>query len=220
MRFFPVISFFKLMKGIFIKAVELIQLSWYNDFNIAKLFRKQGAQIGDNCRIIIRQLSSEPYLIKIGNHVAIAGGVVLLTRDEGTWIFQEDNPGLQAYGSIIIEDNCVIGQNAVIYPNIRIGNNSIVASGAIVISDIPPNSIAMGAPARVLSSVQRYKKKCIEMWKEQCPPGIHIEEGHNWWDSKYYSKNREKLKKHLLSLFLKQGKLKNNKSEFSKTEKQ
>lgn len=180
-------------------------LSKYDNYSIAKYFRKKGAQIGEGCSIIPRSLGTEPYLIKIGNHVTIAKGVTFITHDGGAWIFRQEVPDLQVFGPIIIEDNCVIGQNAILFPNIRIGKNSIVGGGAVVISDIPPNSIAMGVPARVWSSVERYKKNCMEKWKAQKPSYYIIEEGRNWWNSKHYKENRKKLKKHLINLFFKEN---------------
>ena len=209
MRFFPITSFFKLFSRNLSRIFELIQLSRHNNFTIGGYFRNQGAQIGENCSIMIRSLGDEPYLIKIGNHVGIAGGVTFLTHDNGVWIFRDEIPDLQAFGPIIIEDNCIIGQNATLFPNIRICENSIVAAGAVVISDIPPNSIALGAPARVISSIERFKKKCIENWEEQRPPDIIIEEGHDWWNSKHFKKNREKLKRHLTRIFWDQEKSRN-----------
>lgn len=190
---------------------RLMILSRYNNYTIAEYFRKQGAHVGEDCSILIRNIGDEAYLVKIGNHVTIAGGVIFATHDGGAWIFRQEIPNIQVFGPIIIEDNCVIGQNAILFPNIRIGRNSIVGAGAVVISDIPPNSIAMGVPARVWSSVEKYRKKCIERWNQQKPPDCIIEEGRTWWNSKHYKENREKLRRHLINLFFKQDEEKNQK---------
>lgn len=170
-------------------------------FSIVDHFREQGAQIGEGCSIIAKSLGTEPYLVKIGNHVTIASGVAFITHDGGSWIFRDEVPDLQVFGPIVIEDNCVIGQNAILFPNIRIGKNSIVGAGSVVISDIPPNTIAIGIPARAFGSVIKYKEKCLNRWAEQKPPGCKIEPGENWWNSKHFTQNRMKLKKHLLELF-------------------
>ena len=173
----------------------------YNDRTIAEYFRKQGAQIGEGCSILIRSLGDEPYLVRIGNHVAIANGVVFATHDGAAWILRKDIPNIQVFGPIIIEDNCVIGQNVILFPSIRIAKNSIVGAGSVVISDVPPNTIVMGVPARPIGSVEKYKEKCIAKWHEQRPSDIVIEPSRNWWNSKYYKANREKLRKHLTNLF-------------------
>ena len=188
------------------KLIELaIVRARYDQYTIAKYFRKQGAQIGKGCSIITYSLGDEPYLVKIGNHVTIAGGVVFATHDGAAWICREEIPDIQVFGPIIIEDNCVIGQDAILFPNIRIGKNSIVGAGSVAISDVPPNTIVMGVPARPIGSVEKYKEKCITRWKEQKPPGITIEQGRNWWNSKHYKENRKKLRQHLTNLFKNQG---------------
>lgn len=185
-----------------LKKVEIMILSIrYDNLTVPEYFRKKGAQIGEGCSIIPRHLGDEPYLVKIGNHVTIAGGSTFLTHDGGAWVLREEVPNIQVFGPIIIEDNCVIGQNVVLCPNIRIGRNSIIGAGSVVISDIPPNSIAIGVPARVWSSIEKYKNKCIEKWDKQKPPDFIIEEGKNWWNSKHYKKNRIKLRNQLIKLF-------------------
>ena len=171
----------------------------YNKWNIAEYLRKQGAQIGDNCYIQVRSLGDEPYLVKIGNHVFISAGVIFLTHDAGAWIFNEEIPDISAFGNIIIEDNCFIGAKSVLLPNIRIGKNSIVGAGSVVISDIPPNSIVMGVPARIFSSNLKYKEKCLTRWKEQKPPDYL--EYNNQLTSKRHKENRQKLRNHLMNLF-------------------
>jgi acetyltransferase-like isoleucine patch superfamily enzyme len=51
---------------------------------------------------------------------------------------------------IIIEDDAWIGANVVVVAGVTIGKHSIVAAGSIVTKDIPPFSVAVGNPARVL----------------------------------------------------------------------
>lgn len=193
--------FLSVFNRIFEQLSRMFELRKYDRFTIAEYFKKQGAQIGEGCSIISRNLGSEPYLVKIGNHVTIAEGVSFITHDGGVWIFRHEIPDLQVFGPIVIEDNCVIGQNAVLFPNIRIGSNSIVGAGSVVISDVPPNSIVMGVPARVFGSIEKYKEKCVARWQEQKPIDCMIEDGKTWWNSENYSENRAKLKKHLLGLF-------------------
>lgn len=194
-------SIVNLIRGAYTRIRSNVELRKYNEYTIAEYFRKQGAQIGDGCSIIIRNIGPEPYLIKLGNHVTIAHGVLFMTHDGGAWIFREEFPDLQVFGPIVIEDNCTIGLNTILCPNIRIGPNSIVAAGSVVISDIPPNTIAMGVPARPFGSVEKYKEKCLERWKVQRPHDIVIGPGETWWNGKHFSDNRDKLRRHLTALF-------------------
>ena len=51
---------------------------------------------------------------------------------------------------VIVEDNVLVGANAVIIEGVRIGENSVVAAGSVVIEDVPANSVVAGVPARVI----------------------------------------------------------------------
>ncbi|MDW7668435.1 MAG: 2,3,4,5-tetrahydropyridine-2,6-dicarboxylate N-acetyltransferase [Bacillota bacterium] len=53
---------------------------------------------------------------------------------------------------VIIEDDVMIGANAVILEGVRVGKGSVVAAGSIVIEDVPENSVAAGAPAKVIKT--------------------------------------------------------------------
>jgi acetyltransferase-like isoleucine patch superfamily enzyme len=144
----------------------VIRLITYDDITIVNYYRNQGARIGEGCRINVRNDWPEPELIELGNHVFISWGVIFHTHDGAAWVLREQIPRIKFKGKIVIEDNCMIGFNAQILPNVRIGNNSIVGAGSVVISDVQPNSIVMGNPARVIGSTQKYKEKHIAMWNE------------------------------------------------------
>ncbi|MEG0069191.1 MAG: 2,3,4,5-tetrahydropyridine-2,6-dicarboxylate N-acetyltransferase [Cetobacterium sp.] len=51
---------------------------------------------------------------------------------------------------VIVEDDVVIGANAVVIEGVRIGANSVVAAGAIVIDDVPPGVVVAGNPAKII----------------------------------------------------------------------
>lgn len=183
------------------KIKRYLELSRYNNFTIAEYFRKQGAQIGKNSYIVPRTLGTEPWLVKLGDHVNISEGVKFHTHDGGTWIFREQMPDLRVFGPIIIEDNCIIGEGAIIMPNVTIGKNTIVGVKSVVINDIPPNSIVMGVPARRFGAVDKYFEKCIERWKIQRPPGFHEDSYMMWETSKHKEEIREQLRRHLMEIF-------------------
>jgi acetyltransferase-like isoleucine patch superfamily enzyme len=52
--------------------------------------------------------------------------------------------------TITIEDDCWIGANAVITAGVTIGKHSVIAGGAVVTKNIPPFSVAVGNPAKVI----------------------------------------------------------------------
>ena len=51
---------------------------------------------------------------------------------------------------VIVEDNVLIGANAVVIEGVRIGHDAVVAAGAVDISDVEPNTVVAGIPARVI----------------------------------------------------------------------
>ncbi|WP_018618969.1 sugar O-acetyltransferase [Spirosoma luteum] len=51
---------------------------------------------------------------------------------------------------IVIKRNAWIGAGATILPGVTIGENSVVAAGAVVSRDVPPNTVVAGVPAKVV----------------------------------------------------------------------
>lgn len=51
---------------------------------------------------------------------------------------------------VIVEDNVLIGANAVVIEGVHVGKNAIVGAGAVVIEDVPDNAVVAGTPARVI----------------------------------------------------------------------
>ena len=51
---------------------------------------------------------------------------------------------------VIVEDDVLIGANAVVIEGVRIGANSVVAAGSVVIEDVPANVVVAGVPARII----------------------------------------------------------------------
>ena len=50
----------------------------------------------------------------------------------------------------IIGNNVALGANVVIIGNIVIGDNVVIGAGSVVVKDVPPNSVAVGNPAKVI----------------------------------------------------------------------
>ncbi|OFI49237.1 maltose acetyltransferase [Floricoccus tropicus] len=99
--------------------------------------------------------------IRIGNNVMFGPRVSLVTAthplDEGV-----RNRGLELGYSIEIGDGAWLGANVTVNPGVKIGKNSIIGSGSVVVKDIPDNVIAVGNPARVLRELTEEDKKFWE----------------------------------------------------------
>ena len=63
-------------------------------------------------------------------------------------------PGVNVSGDVIISSNTFIGTGVTIINQKSIGKNSIIGGGAVVVKDIPDNSLAVGNPAKVIKSYE------------------------------------------------------------------
>jgi acetyltransferase-like isoleucine patch superfamily enzyme len=114
-----------------------------------RYLRKLGVKIGQRCRIRTMSFSTEPYLIEIGDHVAIAANTQFITHDGATWCFEDLKGGV--FGKIVIGNNVFIGINCIILSNTTIGDNCLVGAGSVLRGHFPENSIITGNPAQIVS---------------------------------------------------------------------
>lgn len=125
---------------------ESINLVIYrSDFSDGRIIGKP-AQIG---RFSIIDYGGR---VTIGQNVKIGYGVFILSVSSIVGSNKTDI----LRKPIVIGDNVEIGSNAVILPGITIGNNTTIGAGAVVTENIPENSVAVGAPAKVV------KKKLLK----------------------------------------------------------
>lgn len=98
-------------------------------------------EIGDNC------LMASHIYISDNTHGVYSGGVNESTPDTP--------PECREYitAPVKIGKNCWIGEGVIVMPGVTIGDGCVIGAHSIVNSDIPPASIAVGSPARV---VKRY----------------------------------------------------------------
>lgn len=96
--------------------------------------------IGENC-FLMAQGS-----IVLGDYVLIANNSVITTighQMDGIYY------GRISTAPVTLGCNVWIGSGAIILPGVSIGDNAIVAAGAVVTRDVPPSSLVAGVPARV-----------------------------------------------------------------------
>lgn len=67
---------------------------------------------------------------------------------------------------VVLEDDVLVGANAVVLEGIRVGQGAVVAAGSIVTEDVPPFSVVAGTPARVIKQVDDKTKSKTEILKE------------------------------------------------------
>ena len=91
--------------------------------------------------------------VKIGNGAMISSNCSITTTThptDSTKRFAED--GITK--PVIIGKNAWLGMGAVVLPGITIGDDSIVGAGSVVTKDVPPKSIVVGNPAKVLRKIE------------------------------------------------------------------
>lgn len=64
---------------------------------------------------------------------------------------------------VIIEDDVVIGANAVVLEGVRVGKGAVVAAGAVVTTDVPAGVVVAGMPARIIKDVDSKTEEKTEI---------------------------------------------------------
>lgn len=96
-----------------------------------------GAVIGDGTMIDMGAILGGR--ATVGNHCHVGAGAVLAGVIEPA-----------SATPVIVEDDVLIGANAVVIEGVHIGKGAVVAAGAVVIEDVPDNAVVAGCPARVI----------------------------------------------------------------------
>jgi acetyltransferase-like isoleucine patch superfamily enzyme len=156
----PIISFAKFSKVTIGKNLVLISHSFFSE-------------PGVNHPVVIRTLNSNAQLV-IGDNVGISGGSICVAQEinigsnvmlganvlitdtdfhpivQDNRRFSSENVGTRP---VYIENNVFIGTNTMVLKGAHIGKNSVIGAGSIVTGEIPPESIAVGIPAKVIGKV-------------------------------------------------------------------
>lgn len=117
--------------------------------------RSLGVQIGKGCRLIAVDFGSEPYLVRLGDHVS-ATATVFGTHDGGVWVFRDRRPDADLIAPITVGNNVFLGLRTTILPGVAIGDNVVVGAGSVVTRDLPSDCVAVGAPAKPLRALDEY----------------------------------------------------------------
>lgn len=91
-------------------------------------------------------------LIVIGDRVAFGPNVSILSATHETSV-QSRRSGIEFAREVHIGDDCWIGASVTILAGVKIGEGCTIGAGSVVTSQIPPFSVAVGCPARVIKKV-------------------------------------------------------------------
>lgn len=136
-------------------AIPLLDMKNINSRIEPGAFIRENVEIGNNCIVMMGAVINIGAVI--GDGTMIDMGVVLGGRatvgknchiGAGAVLAGVIEPASAT--PVIVEDDVMIGANAVVLEGVRIGKGAVVAAGAVVIEDVPENSVVGGTPARVL----------------------------------------------------------------------
>ncbi len=118
---------------------------------------KKGAIIGNGCRF--QSYVFVPEHTIIGDDVFVGPNVVFLNDMTPTATKAKD--GNWKLEAAVVEDNVTLGGRVTINPGVRIGRDSFIGSGTLVIKDVPAGSVVLGHPGRIVGSVYEspYREK-------------------------------------------------------------
>ena len=123
-------------------------------------YSKKGMKIGKDTHIFTEIVTSEPYLINIGDNTTISTNVSLLTHDASVGAIYGRNVASDICGEINIGNNCFIGNNATILYGVSLADHTVIAAGSVVTKSFNQGNIVIGGnPARVLCTTDEFYKK-------------------------------------------------------------
>lgn len=128
--------------------------------------RRAGVTIGTDCRILSSVVTTEPWLISIGDRVTVSSHVEIVTHDGSGWLVRDHRGRRYRYARVDIGSDVFIGVRAVILPGVRIGDKSIIGSGTVVTKSIPPGSVVAGSPARIVGTWEDFQARTLR-WADE-----------------------------------------------------
>jgi len=96
-------------------------------------------------------------LVTIGNMIMFGPNVSIMAATHETEV-QSRRENIEYARPVVIGDDCWIGGHVVILPGVTIGQGCTIGAASVVTKDIPPWSVAMGTPARVVKKVKPLEK--------------------------------------------------------------
>lgn len=152
-----------------IKKKKYIALQSSDGF--CKWLKNNGIAVGGGTRFDPKTTLvdlTRPSLVTIGSNCYFNSYFTLLTHDWVTKVFiQSGRDFLPSSGRVTIGDNVSTGRNVTVLKGVTIGDNCFIGAGSIVTKDIPSNSIAVGAPCKVIMSLEDYYQKRQERYESE-----------------------------------------------------
>ncbi len=133
----------------FKRLMSLLNLHYFNQLQrkgYRAQLRKHGLVHGERFGINPDVRITDPCVVTIGDDVGIGTNTELIGHDASHKRFIDHT----RVGRITIGNNVFIGHSVIILPGVTIGDETIIAAGAVVTRDVPPHTIVAGNPAKVI----------------------------------------------------------------------
>lgn len=144
-------------------AIPLLDLKEINARIEPGAIIREKVEIGDQAVVMMGALINIGAVIGEGTMIdmgAVLGGRAITGKNchigAGSVLAGVIEPASAA--PVIIEDNVLVGANAVILEGVRVGEGAVVAAGAIVVEDVPPYTVVAGVPAKVIKQMDENTK--------------------------------------------------------------
>lgn len=152
------------------RVTAALNSSYHEPDEVRAYIRALGAEIASTVNVRPPFYTDFGKFIKMGNNVFVNQACVFMDRggitiEEDTKIGPRVNLITENHGlppkdrneitskPIVIKRNVWIGAAATILPGVTVGENSVVAAGAVVSRDVPPNTVVAGVPAKVIKTL-------------------------------------------------------------------
>jgi acetyltransferase-like isoleucine patch superfamily enzyme len=114
--------------------------------------------------------------VTIGARVYMGYDVMLITADHELGDAAQ-RCGPRVFREIHIGDGVWLGSRVVILPGVRVGNGAVVAAGAVVARDVPPNALVGGVPAKLLRDLEDVSAESARRDRQAAAPWSLAETG-------------------------------------------
>ena len=120
------------------------------------LQRARGVRIGHDVFIGIEVFidPSYPKLVEIGDFVSLAGRNIIFAHSDPTLPIREEGLLPPKISKVQINRGAWLAVGSIVLPGVTVGENSIVAAGAVVTKNVPPYSVVGGVPASIIKRLK------------------------------------------------------------------
>lgn len=116
------------------------------------IHRMRGVKIGRDVFVDPTAIleTAYPEMLTIGDDARIAARAIVMCHIKAPNHLRETGLVPQVKRPVVLSESCFVGVGAVILPGVTVGRGAVVASGSVVVADVPPYTLVSGNPAKVV----------------------------------------------------------------------